>query len=117
MVIESRLAFAFPGINEDEFFGTVTEIVAVPEAGVVLEPMGGDLGFVDAAFRPAETAATALFDGVDAIGGGESVVGGSDGGGGGGGWGVSGGGGMQKSQSRNPKSEKNPKTQTPKVRR
>lgn len=116
MVVESRLAFAFPGINEDEFFGTVTEIVAVPEAGVVLEPMGGDLGFVDAAFRPAETAATALFDGVDAIGGGERIVGGS-GGGRVGGWRVSGGGGMQKSQSRNPKSEKNPKTQTPKVRR
>jgi hypothetical protein len=52
LVVERRLALAGLGIDDDEFFGPAAQIVAIPEAAVVREPVRRDVGLVDAAEGP-----------------------------------------------------------------
>jgi hypothetical protein len=46
-VIESRLAGAAFGMDKDELPGAIAQIVAIPEPGIVVEPVRGDAFFED----------------------------------------------------------------------
>jgi len=46
-VVERRLALAGLGIDQDELLGPALQVVAVPELGVVGEPVRGELAFGD----------------------------------------------------------------------
>src|SRR5262249_53614095 len=76
LMIKCRSAIARTGLHQDIFLRAPLQIVPVPEASIVIEPVGRDLGFIDASIRT-ETAAALL--GVDSVGGGEGFLGGQGG--------------------------------------
>src|SRR5262249_24560464 len=73
LMIESGLARCVLGVHNDEFLGSFAQVVAIPEAGIVLEPVRIDLGLIDSSLRRAETAGAKI--GVYAVRGGEGFLG------------------------------------------
>src|SRR5262245_66695142 len=53
-VVEGRLARALVRIDQDELPGAAAQVVAIPEARVVVEPVRRDRGLEHAPFRPAD---------------------------------------------------------------
>src|SRR5262245_3707956 len=62
LVIEGRAALGFLGINEGKFLCAARQIIAIPEPGVVCEPVRTDLGLVDT--RSLLRSGLALIDGL-----------------------------------------------------
>src|SRR5881409_2901227 len=48
-MIEGRIAAAAIGIDNDKLLRAIAKVIAIPKASVVLEPVGGDLLFVNVA--------------------------------------------------------------------
>ncbi|NUO81094.1 hypothetical protein HUU05_13525 [candidate division KSB1 bacterium] len=56
LVIESAFARAAFRVHENEFLRPAAQIVAIPELGIVREPVGADLGLAHPLHPPAESA-------------------------------------------------------------